>query len=63
VAASEAMRAHIRFGKENALRRLELYFRIQEEFPQKYSRTTKKAISLESLLLRESIALHEPASA
>jgi GntR family transcriptional regulator, rspAB operon transcriptional repressor len=62
VAASDAMRAHIRFSKENALRRLELYFRIQEEFPQKYSRTTKKNISLESLLLRESAALQEPAS-
>jgi DNA-binding GntR family transcriptional regulator len=63
MAASDAMRSHIRFSRENALRRLELYFRIQEEFPQKYSRTTKKTISLETLLLRDAPALQEPASA
>ncbi len=57
--AAEAMRAHIRFSKENALRRLELYFRLQKEYPQKYSRTTKKSLSLESFLYAESAASYE----
>jgi DNA-binding GntR family transcriptional regulator len=55
--AVEAMRAHIRFSMENALRRLDLYFRIQQEFPQKYTRVTgKQSLSLESFLLAESVA-------
>ena len=58
-AASEAMRAHIRFSMENALRRLELYFRLQKEYPQKYTRTTKKSLSLEMFLLAESAATYE----
>jgi hypothetical protein len=57
--AAEAMRAHIRFSKDNALRRLELYFRLQKEYPQKYSRTTKKSLSLESFLYAESAANFE----
>jgi DNA-binding GntR family transcriptional regulator len=60
-AASEAMRAHIRFSKENALRRLELYFRLQKEYPQKYTRT-KKALSLESFLMAQSAANFESRS-
>ncbi len=59
--AVEAMRAHIRFSMENALRRLELYFRLQQEYPQKYTRTTKKqSLSLESFLLAESAATWDP---
>lgn len=60
-AASDAMRSHIRFSRENALRRLELYFRLQEEYPQKYSRTTKKSPTLESLLLKEGSTMYETA--
>ena len=60
--ASDAMRAHIRFSRENALRRLELYFRLQQEYPQKYTRTTKKSLSLESFLLAESAATYESKS-
>jgi hypothetical protein len=60
-AASDAMRAHIRFSRENALRRLELYFRLQEEYPQKYTRTTKKSPTLESLLLKEPPTMYETA--
>jgi hypothetical protein len=45
---------------ENALRRLELFFRLQQEYPQKYTRSTKKTLSLESFLLAESAANHEP---
>jgi hypothetical protein len=55
------MRAHIRFSKENALRRLELYFRLQKEYPQKYTRT-KKALSLESFLMAQSAANFESRS-
>ena len=58
-AAAEAMRAHIRFSMENALRRLDLYFRLQKEYPQKYTRTTKKSLSLESFLMAESAATYE----
>ena len=58
-AAAEAMRAHIRFSKENALRRLELYFRLQKEYPQRYTRNTKKSLSLESFLLAESVVSYE----
>jgi GntR family transcriptional regulator, rspAB operon transcriptional repressor len=57
--AAEAMRSHIRFSRENALRRLELYFRLQKEYPQKYTRTAKKALSLESFLMAESAATYE----
>jgi DNA-binding GntR family transcriptional regulator len=60
-AACDSMREHIRFSRGNALRRLELYFRIQEEYPQKYTRTSKKSPSLESLLLTEAPAVFEPA--
>jgi DNA-binding GntR family transcriptional regulator len=49
VAASEAMRQHIRSSKENALRRLEPYFQLQKVYPQTYSRTPVKRQVLESL--------------
>jgi GntR family transcriptional regulator, rspAB operon transcriptional repressor len=49
-AASEAMRAHIRLSMENALRRLELYFRIHTEYSQEYSRTSDKSLSLDWLM-------------
>lgn len=64
-AASEAMRAHIRFSMDNALRRLELYFRLQQEYPQKYTRNAKRqSLSLESFLLAEAAVwdLHRPES-
>jgi GntR family transcriptional regulator, rspAB operon transcriptional repressor len=50
VAAGEAMRRHIRFTTECALRRLEVFFRIQKEYPRQYPRTGKKGISLDLLL-------------
>ncbi|HEX5431437.1 MAG TPA: GntR family transcriptional regulator [Bryobacteraceae bacterium] len=53
-AASEAMRAHLRFSRENALRRLEPYFRIQQEYPENYSRTPEKSVDS---LLSESLML------
>jgi DNA-binding GntR family transcriptional regulator len=49
-AASEAMRAHLRLSLENALRRLEPYFRIPDEDSQEYLRTAKKLLSLDWLL-------------
>ncbi len=49
-AASEAMRAHIRFSMQNALRRLELYFRIQKQYPQEYPRNAKKVLALDWLI-------------
>ncbi|HXE63290.1 MAG TPA: GntR family transcriptional regulator [Bryobacteraceae bacterium] len=58
-AAAEAMRAHIRFSKESALRRLDLYFRLQKQYPQKYTRNTRKSLSLESFLFAESAASYE----
>jgi DNA-binding GntR family transcriptional regulator len=61
VVASEAMRTHIHFSMENALRRLELYFRIQKEYPQTYSRTAKKSLSLD-WLMSESAKPYDPAS-
>lgn len=49
-AAGEAMRKHIRLTKEHALRRLEVFFRVQNEYHQEYPRTGKKAISLDLLV-------------
>jgi DNA-binding GntR family transcriptional regulator len=46
VAASEAMRQHIRASMEHALRRLEPYFQLQKVHPQTYSRTPKKRLQL-----------------
>jgi len=56
VAASEAMREHIRFSMCNALRRLELYFKLQTKYPQEYPRNSKQLISLDWV-----IAESEPA--
>ena len=50
LAASEAMRKHIRSSMENALRRLEPYFQLQKVHPQTYSRTPRKRLALETLL-------------
>jgi DNA-binding GntR family transcriptional regulator len=52
MAASEAMRQHIRSSMENALRRLEPYFQLQKVHPQTYSRTPKKRLVLETLLAK-----------
>ena len=49
-AAGEAMRTHIRESMEWALRRLEVFFRIQKEYPREYPRTGKKPLSLDLLL-------------
>jgi GntR family transcriptional regulator, rspAB operon transcriptional repressor len=51
--AGEAMRVHIRESMECALRRLELFFRVQKEYPGEYPRTGKKPLSL-ALLASES---------
>jgi GntR family transcriptional regulator, rspAB operon transcriptional repressor len=45
VAAGEKMRAHIRFSMDNALRRLEPYFRLNKEHTQTYSRSMKKQLA------------------
>jgi DNA-binding GntR family transcriptional regulator len=60
-AAAEAMRAHIRESMEWALRRLEVFFRIQKEYPREYPRTGKKPLSLD-LLLSESDSPVQPPS-
>jgi len=49
-AASEAMREHIRFSMQNALRRLELYFKIQKQYPQEYPRNSKNVLLLEWII-------------
>jgi len=49
-AAGEAMRKHIRLTTECALRRLEVFFRVQKEYDREYPRTGKKAISLDMLV-------------
>jgi len=49
-AAGEAMRKHIRLTRECALRRLEVFFRVQKEYHREYPRTGKKAISLHMLV-------------
>jgi DNA-binding GntR family transcriptional regulator len=49
-AAGEAMRKHIRLTTECALRRLEVFFRVQKEYSREYPRTGKKAISLDMLV-------------
>jgi GntR family transcriptional regulator, rspAB operon transcriptional repressor len=59
-AAAVKMRAHIRLSMENALRRLEPYFRIQNEYSQEYSRTAKMLLSLD-WLVPESETPVEPA--
>jgi DNA-binding GntR family transcriptional regulator len=49
-AAAEAMRLHIRESMEWALRRLDVFFRIQKEYPREYPRTGKKPLSLDLLV-------------
>lgn len=67
-AAGEAMRAHIRESMEWALRRLEVFFRIQKEYPREYPRTGKKPLSLDLLLseldmpVKTSVPAEQPVS-
>ncbi len=49
-AAVDAMRAHVRRSMECALQRLEVFFRVQKEYPAEYPRTGKKALSLDVLM-------------
>jgi GntR family transcriptional regulator, rspAB operon transcriptional repressor len=49
-AAGEAMRKHIRHTMQCALLRLELFFRLQKEYPREYPRTGSKPLALELLL-------------
>jgi GntR family transcriptional regulator, rspAB operon transcriptional repressor len=58
-AAGEAMRGHIRESMDWALRRLEVFFRVEKEYPRAYPRTGKKSLSLD-LLLSESDTSVEP---
>jgi DNA-binding GntR family transcriptional regulator len=58
VAASEAMRQHIRSSMENALRRLEPYFQLQKAHPQTYSRTPRKRLALETLPAKSDGSAH-----
>jgi DNA-binding GntR family transcriptional regulator len=60
-AAAEAMREHIRLTMDCAMRRLELFFRVQKEYPREYPRTAKKPLSLD-WLVAESETPAEPAS-
>jgi len=48
--AGEAMREHIRHSMECSLRRLELFFRIQKEYPREYPRSGKKPPLLQLLM-------------
>jgi DNA-binding GntR family transcriptional regulator len=50
VAAGEEMRKHIRASMQNAMRRLEPYFQMQQSYPQNYSRAPRKKFVLESLI-------------
>jgi DNA-binding GntR family transcriptional regulator len=50
VAAGEEMRRHIRASMENAMRRLEPYFQLQQTSPQNYSRAPRRKFALESLI-------------
>jgi DNA-binding GntR family transcriptional regulator len=67
-AAAEAMRAHIRESMEWALQRLEVFFRVQKEYPAEYPRTGKKPLSLDVLvsepgaLVESSVLSDQPAS-
>ena len=47
-AAAETMRAHIRLGMANAIRRLEPWFRLHKEFTQTYSRTVRQPFAPDS---------------
>ncbi len=49
-AAGEAMREHIALTKECALRALEVFFRVQKEYPREYPRSSKKPLSLDWLV-------------
>ena len=49
-AAGNAMRKHVRFTMECALRRMEVFFRVQKEGHREYPRTGKRAISLDLLV-------------
>jgi DNA-binding GntR family transcriptional regulator len=49
-AAGEAMRKHIRHTMECALLRLEVFFRLQKEYPREYPRSGKKPLALDLLL-------------
>jgi GntR family transcriptional regulator, rspAB operon transcriptional repressor len=49
-AAGDAMRKHVRHTKECALLRLEVFFRLQKQYPHEYPRNGKKALSLTLLL-------------
>ncbi|MBV9771234.1 MAG: GntR family transcriptional regulator [Bryobacterales bacterium] len=60
-AAGKAMRKHIRITKEHALRRLEVFFRVQNEYHREYPRTGKKAISLD-LLVSDTDIPQQPSS-
>jgi hypothetical protein len=61
-AAGEAMRAHIRSSRNNALRRLEPFFLMQGERTQTYSRSTKKSPSFEQIPSNQVEVVEVPAS-
>jgi DNA-binding GntR family transcriptional regulator len=49
-AAGDAMRKHIRRTKECALLRLELFFRLQNQYPREFPRKAKKPLTRDLLL-------------
>jgi GntR family transcriptional regulator, rspAB operon transcriptional repressor len=66
-AAGNAMRLHVRHSRECALQRLEVFFRVQKQYPAEYPRTGKKPLSLDVLVsgsspLVESSLLSEQAA-
>ena len=60
-AAGEAMRKHVRHTKDCALLRLELFFRLQKQYPREYPRNGKKPLALD-LLLSDSDSTAESSS-
>ena len=61
-AAGEAMRKHIRHTMECALLRLEVFFRLQHQYPREYPRTGNKPLALDLLLADSNSPVQSPLS-
>jgi DNA-binding GntR family transcriptional regulator len=61
-AAGEAMREHVRHSMDCALRRLEVFFRLQNEYPREYPRTGKKPLSLDLLMSESDTSSYLPSA-
>ena len=62
-AAAEAMRKHVRHTKDCAMLRLELFFRLQKQYPREYPRNGKKPLALDLLLSDSDNAAESSSSA